>query len=102
MHYHDSEDLKRLGEFKQLAPAEFSAFVDFDKIVGRDGCGAPPGGKVVSCTSNDSPVANLPFSTSRNCALFAVRTGKLSNGYIAKGRELCCADGSSTENNAGI
>lgn len=36
MHYHDSEDLKHLGEFKQLAPAEFSAFVDFDKIVGRE------------------------------------------------------------------
>ncbi len=25
MHYHDSDDLKRLGEFKQLAPMEFSA-----------------------------------------------------------------------------
>ncbi len=36
MHYHDSDDLKRLGEFKQLAPTEFSAFVEFDKIVGRD------------------------------------------------------------------
>lgn len=36
MHYHDSDDLKLLGEFKQLAPTEFSAFVEFDKIVGRD------------------------------------------------------------------
>jgi AhpD family alkylhydroperoxidase len=36
MHYHDSDDLKRLGEFKQLAPTEFSAFVEFDKIVGRE------------------------------------------------------------------
>ena len=36
MHYHDSDDLKRLGEFKQLAPTEFSAFVQFDKIVGRE------------------------------------------------------------------
>lgn len=36
MHYHDSDDLKRLGEFKQLAPTEFSAFVEFDKTVGRD------------------------------------------------------------------
>src|SRR5438270_13215586 len=36
MHYHDSDDLKHLGEFKQLAPKEFSAFVEFDKIVGRD------------------------------------------------------------------
>ncbi len=36
MHYHDSDDLKLLGQFKQLAPAEFSAFVEFDKIVGRE------------------------------------------------------------------
>ena len=36
MHYHDSDDLKRLADFKQLAPAEFSAFVDFDTTVGRD------------------------------------------------------------------
>src|SRR6266498_3269138 len=36
MHYHDSDDLKKLGEFKQLAPTEFSAFVEFDKIVGRE------------------------------------------------------------------
>jgi AhpD family alkylhydroperoxidase len=36
MHYHDPEDLKLLGEFKKLAPVEFSAFVEFDKIVGRE------------------------------------------------------------------
>jgi AhpD family alkylhydroperoxidase len=36
MHYHDSDDLKKLGEFKQLTPTEFSTFVEFDKIVGRD------------------------------------------------------------------
>src|SRR4051812_7622001 len=36
MHYHDSDDLKKLAEFKQLAPAEFAAFVDFDKTVGRE------------------------------------------------------------------
>jgi AhpD family alkylhydroperoxidase len=36
MHYHDSDDLKRLAEFKQLAPTEFSAFVEFDKTVGRE------------------------------------------------------------------
>jgi AhpD family alkylhydroperoxidase len=36
MHYHDSDDLKVLSEFKELSPAEFSAFVDFDKIVGRE------------------------------------------------------------------
>ena len=41
MHYHDSEDLKRLGEFKQLAPTEFSAFVEFDKIVGRESGAIP-------------------------------------------------------------
>jgi AhpD family alkylhydroperoxidase len=36
MHYHDPDDLKRLADFNQLAPAEFSAFVEFDKTVGRD------------------------------------------------------------------
>lgn len=36
MHYHDSDDLKVLSEFKKLAPKEFSAFVEFDKIVGRE------------------------------------------------------------------
>ena len=36
MTYHDSDDLKRLVEFKQLAPTEFSAFIEFDKTVGRD------------------------------------------------------------------
>ena len=41
MHYHDSDDLKRLAEFKQLAPTEFSAFVEFDKTVGRDGGAIP-------------------------------------------------------------
>jgi AhpD family alkylhydroperoxidase len=41
MHYHDSEDLKQLGELKRLAPTEFSAFVEFDKTVGRDGGAIP-------------------------------------------------------------
>src|SRR5438046_9432023 len=36
MHYHDTDDLKLLGEFNKLAPTEFAAFVAFDKIVGRD------------------------------------------------------------------
>lgn len=36
MHYHDSDDLKLLGEFKKLAPTEFAGFVGFDKIVGRE------------------------------------------------------------------
>ena len=35
-HYHDWDDLKALGEFKNLAPAEFKGFVELDKIVGRD------------------------------------------------------------------
>jgi len=41
MHYHDSDDLKKLGEFKQLAPTEFSTFVEFDKIVSREGGAIP-------------------------------------------------------------
>jgi AhpD family alkylhydroperoxidase len=35
-HYHDSDDLKVLGEFKKLAPAEFKRFIELDSIVGRD------------------------------------------------------------------
>jgi AhpD family alkylhydroperoxidase len=35
-HYHDSEDLKSLGDFKSLAPVEFKGFVGFDAIVGRE------------------------------------------------------------------
>ncbi len=35
-HYHDSDDLKVLGEFKRLAPVEFKGFVEFDAIVGRE------------------------------------------------------------------
>jgi len=36
MHYHDSEDMKKLGEFSKLASKEFAAFVEFDKTVGRE------------------------------------------------------------------
>ena len=36
MHYHDSADLKRLGEFTAIAPTEFDAFIEFDRIVGRE------------------------------------------------------------------
>jgi AhpD family alkylhydroperoxidase len=36
MHYHDSDDLKLLGEFKKLASTEFAGFVELDKTVGRD------------------------------------------------------------------
>jgi AhpD family alkylhydroperoxidase len=34
--YHDSDDLKRLGDLKALAPAEFKGFVALDAIVGRE------------------------------------------------------------------
>jgi AhpD family alkylhydroperoxidase len=34
--YHDSDDLKKLGELKTLAPAEFKGFVALDAIVGRE------------------------------------------------------------------
>lgn len=36
-HYHSPDDLKRLAEFKELAPQEFHAFAAFDGTVGRDG-----------------------------------------------------------------
>jgi AhpD family alkylhydroperoxidase len=34
-HYHDPGDLRLLKEMKKLAPAEFDAWVNLDKIVGR-------------------------------------------------------------------
>ncbi len=40
-HYHDSDDLKALGEFKRLAPAEFKGFVELDAIVGREDAAIP-------------------------------------------------------------
>lgn len=33
--YHDSEDLKTLGQLEKLAPVEFRGFVALDSIVGR-------------------------------------------------------------------
>ncbi len=35
-HYHDSDDLKRFKDMKELAPAEFKAWLDLDRIVGRE------------------------------------------------------------------
>ncbi len=35
-HYHDSDDLKTIGELRKLAPTEFNGFVALDAIVGRD------------------------------------------------------------------
>lgn len=36
MHYHDADDLKKIGELKTLAPDAFRAFVELDRIVGRE------------------------------------------------------------------
>jgi AhpD family alkylhydroperoxidase len=41
-HYHDADDLKAIGEFKKLAPAEFRGLVELDSIVGRDDGKIPP------------------------------------------------------------
>src|SRR6266436_666768 len=35
-HYHDPDDLKRFKDMRQLAPAEFEAWVNLDRIVGRE------------------------------------------------------------------
>jgi hypothetical protein len=32
-HYHDSDDLKLLGEMKTLAPVEFRGFIALDNVV---------------------------------------------------------------------
>jgi alkylhydroperoxidase/carboxymuconolactone decarboxylase family protein YurZ len=36
-HYHDENDLKLLKDMKQLAPHEFTAWLNLNDIVGRDG-----------------------------------------------------------------
>jgi len=36
MHYHDSEDLKLMKEMSKLAPTEFKAWLDLDRIVARE------------------------------------------------------------------
>jgi len=41
MHYHDSEDLKRLGDFKQLTPMELSAFYTLTRALGATGAQSP-------------------------------------------------------------
>jgi AhpD family alkylhydroperoxidase len=35
-HYHDSDDLKIVGDLKTLAPVEFGGFLALDRVVGRD------------------------------------------------------------------
>ena len=35
-HYHDPDDTKRFKDMRQLAPAEFEAWVNLDRIVGRE------------------------------------------------------------------
>src|SRR5436190_23860098 len=35
-HYHDPADLRLLKEMSKLAPTEFNAWLNLDKIVGRD------------------------------------------------------------------
>ncbi len=39
--YHDTNDLKSIGQLEKLAPAEFKGFVTLDAIVGRDGGAIP-------------------------------------------------------------
>jgi AhpD family alkylhydroperoxidase len=36
MHYHDTEDLKRIRDLGKLAPEEFKAWVGLDRVVGRE------------------------------------------------------------------
>lgn len=35
-HYHDASDLRLLKEMSKLAPTEFNAWLNLDKIVGRE------------------------------------------------------------------
>ncbi|HVI09841.1 MAG TPA: carboxymuconolactone decarboxylase family protein [Candidatus Binatia bacterium] len=40
-HYHDPADLRFLKDMGKLAPTEFNAWLNLDKIVGRDGGAIP-------------------------------------------------------------
>jgi AhpD family alkylhydroperoxidase len=40
-HYHDPADLRLLKEMNNAAPTEFNAWLNLDKIVGRDGGAIP-------------------------------------------------------------
>lgn len=40
-HYHDPADLRFLKQMSALAPTEFNAWLNLDKIVGRDGGAIP-------------------------------------------------------------
>ena len=41
MHYHDADDLKKIGELKALAPEEFRGFIELDKIIGVENGAIP-------------------------------------------------------------
>lgn len=40
-HYHDPADLRLMKEMSKLAPTEFTAWLNLDKIVGRDESAIP-------------------------------------------------------------
>lgn len=55
-HYHDPADLRLLKEMNKLAPAEFTAWLNLDKIVGREDGAIPKKyreliGLAVACTT---------------------------------------------------
>lgn len=54
-HYHDSEDLRIVREFKQLAPNDFKAFVELDGIVGKDDGAIPRKYRVPIGSMSDLP-----------------------------------------------
>ena len=35
-HYHDTDDLKRMRELREAAPKEFEAWLNLDRVVGRE------------------------------------------------------------------
>jgi AhpD family alkylhydroperoxidase len=41
-HYHDGNDLKLLKDMKSLAPDDFTAWLNLNSIVGREGGAIPP------------------------------------------------------------
>jgi hypothetical protein len=94
-HYHDSDDLKVLAEFKKLAPAEFKGFVELDGIVGR--ADARSRGNIASSSRWPSP-ARPSARTASTCIPGLPR--RPAQRARKSPRPRCCRAGAATTHGA--
>ena len=66
-HFHDTDDVKLFKDMKELAPTEFKAWLELDKIVGRED------GKIPANTASSS---HSRWRTSRSASTVSMRTPK--------------------------